>query len=438
MLPEDNAVQVDRFVLPGHLRIGLYVHIDLPWFRHPFTRSSFRISSEEQISALRALEKKRFRYDPQRSAGGAGTAAEALPPEAPAPAPGNGAPGNGESDPAPAAADPRFERMRAYRRAAARTERSFVKAVGIARRLDKNLLTHPRETLEEMGDLVDQMATAFVELPEATLQVMGENCGGEEVYHHSLNVSILCMMLVKGLELSAEQAAMLGAGALLHDIGMAEIPGRVAKKTPDEQTKAERELRALHVEYGARIGRQLGLAPELMSIIEQHHELADGSGYPHGLRLEQIAPLARIVSLVNFYDTLCNPVDFSLATTPHEALSFIFARRKAQFDTRVLQLLIRSLGVYPPGSIVALSNETIAMVVSVNPHKSLRPWVVVYDAAVPKEEAAILNLEMETDLSISKAIRPALLPADVYAYLSPRKRITYFFDAGPPNIGGRK
>jgi hypothetical protein len=175
-----------------------------------------------------------------------------------------------------------------------------------------------------------------------------------------------------------------------------------------------------------------------MSMIVQHHELGDGTGYPHGLRLDQIAPLARVVSLVNFYDNLCNPVDFAHAMTPHEALSFIFARRKDLFDAHVLQLLIRSLGVYPPGSIVELSDETIAMVVSVNPHKPLRPWVVVYDADVPKEEAGMRNLELEDHIAVSKAIRPALLPPPVYAYLSPRKRISYFFDAGPADIGGNE
>ena len=97
--------------------------------------------------------------------------------------------------------------------------------------------------------------------------------------------------------------------------------------------------------------------------------------------------------------------------------------------------MIRSLGVYPPGSIVKLSNDAIAMVVSVNPHTTLRPWVMLYDAAIPKDEAALINLDTETDMSISKAVRPAQLPAPVYAYLSPRKRITYYFDSGPPDSG---
>jgi putative nucleotidyltransferase with HDIG domain len=239
---------------------------------------------------------------------------------------------------------------------------------------------------------------------------------------------VLCLMLAKALGLEPAQARLLGTGALLHDIGLSEIPDRVLKKLPSDYTKPERELRALHVEYGVTLGQRLGLPPAVLAIIGQHHELADGSGYPKGLKQAQMAPLARIVSLVNFYDNLCNPMALAGALTPHEALSFMFAQRRAKFDAQVLQVLVHSLGVYPPGSIVKLSNDALALVVSVNPKKALRPWVLLYDPIVPKEEAIMLDLEMEPALSIRQAIRPALLLPPVLAYLCPRKRVTYFFD----------
>ena len=115
----------------------------------------------------------------------------------------------------------------------------------------------------------------------------------------------------------------------------------------------------------------------------------------------------------------------------------MFAQHKQKFDDEILQLMIRCLGVYPPGTIVKLSNDAFAMVVSVNPQKSLRPWVLLYDAGVPREEAILLNLELETDLNIGKAIRPAMLPSPVYAYLSPSKRIKYFFDSESADAGDR-
>ena len=431
---DDSPDSGSHYASPDQLRIGLHVFVDLPWFLHPFTLNSFKISSAGQIAELRALKLSRFRYDPERSdAIPAETAAAASTPPAAGDAQGDSV----ETDPAMEEKDARARHVREHRRAVAQTEKAFVKAAAIMRKVTRNLLLQPKEVMEEARGLAELMTEVFLERPNVSLHVMGEKCGGEEAYFHSLNVSILSMLLAKGLELTAAQARNLATGALLHDIGLIDIPDRVLKKGPDEYTRAERELHASHVESGVRMGKQLELSPEVLAIIAQHHEMADGTGYPRQLRLEEIAPLARVVSLVNFYENLCNPVVFSQAMTPHEALSFIFARRKDKFDARILQLMIRSLGVYPPGSIVKLSNDEIGMVTSVNPQKTLRPWVMLYDAAVPRQEPVMLDLDEETGVSIVKSLRPVLLPPAVYAYLSPRRRITYFFDSDSPIAGER-
>ncbi|WP_303784737.1 HD-GYP domain-containing protein [Azovibrio restrictus] len=428
-MAKDSEAREFPYVTADQLRVGLYIFIDLPWFHHPFTLNSFKIGSDAQIRELRALGEPRFRYDPRRS----DALPETPPATPPAPAPAQ------EPAPAPVAApasktnaSPHARRLAEYRQRIEQVDKAFLKASGILRNLNRSLLQKPAETLQEMGRLVDQMVLAFLEHPEVTLHVMGEKCGGDEAYVHSLNVSVLSMMLTKGLDFSPEQARILGLGALLHDIGLMEVPDRVLKKKPSEYTKPERDLRALHCDYGLKIGKQLGLGPEVLSIIHQHHEMADGSGYPQGLKLERISQPARVVALVNYYDNLCNPVDLADAMTPHEALSFMFAQRRNKFDAVILQQLIRCLGVYPPGSIVSLSNEAIAMVMSVNPAKPLRPCVMLYDESVPREAAPILDLEENTELNISKAIRPGMLPPRTYAYLSPRRHVTYFFDSNAP------
>lgn len=429
-MAKDTTAHNHPYVPADQLRIGLYIFIDLPWFRHPFTLNSFKISSEAQIRELRGLGEPKFRYDPARS--DALPESSELPPPPPPPPTPVVAPAAIQDPEATAAADPHIRRLAEYRQRVEQVDKAFTKASGILRNLNRNLLQKPAETLQEMGKLVDQMVLAFLEHPEVTLHVMGEKCGGDEAYFHGLNVSVLSMMLTKGLEFSPEQARILGLGALLHDIGLMEVPDRVLKKKPSEYTKPERDLRALHCEYGVKIGKQLGLSPEVLAIIFQHHEMADGSGYPLGLKLDKITQPARVVALVNFYDNLCNPVDLAEAMTPHEALSFMFAQRRSKFDAVILQQMIRCLGVYPPGSIVSLSNEAIAMVMSVNPAKPLRPCVMLYDESVPKEAAPILDLEQETEINISKAIRPSMLPPRTYAYLSPRKHVTYFFDSNAP------
>jgi len=426
--PEDHAERVFRYASPDQLRIGMYVHVDLPWFLHPFTRSHFRIASEEQIAELRALGLRRIRCHSEHVneylRGELPAAAKPAAPAAEVP-PANYA----QADPVITVQEERLLRLREQRQIVTQTEKAFIKAAGIVRTATRNLLLRPEESMEELNGLLDQMASVFLEREDVSLRVMSEKCGGEEAYFHGLNVSVLSMMLARGLNITGEQARSLAAGALLHDIGQIDIPSRVLKKDPREFTRPERELYCSHVENGLRIGKTLGLDAEVLAIIAQHHEMADGSGFPHALRLEHITPLARVVALVNLYDNLCNPVISNQAMTPHEALSFIFVRRRDRFEERVLQFMIRSLGVYPPGSIVKLTNNAIAMVVSVNPQNALRPWVMLYDAGVPRHEAVMLDLEHETELGIAKSLRPSTLPPAVYAYLSPRKRITYFFDS---------
>ncbi|MDB5799159.1 MAG: metal-dependent phosphohydrolase [Rhodocyclales bacterium] len=418
------------FIAPEQLCVGLYVHIDLPWFSHPFSFSSFKIKSPDQISTLRGLGVKQFRIDPARS-DAQPTGAKAAPAATPGPIQQVSAP-----DPVNPLDEARRERSRQLQQRKEKQtqiEKSFLKASSIMRNVNRSLLSSPRECLQEVGALVDQMVHAFLEEPEITLHVMGDKAGGEEVYYHGLNTAVLAMMLAGDLGLATEDTRLLGLGALFHDIGLMDVPDKVLKKNPEEFNHAERELRKLHTDYGVRLAQKVGLPETVQTIIAQHHELADGSGYPKGLKGDAIHPLARIVSLVNHYDNLCNPGDLTRALTPHEALSMMFAQRRAKFEPRALQLMIRSLGVYPPGSIVKLSNDAIALVQSVNPAKPLRPWVLLYDAAVPKEEALSIDLEQEPELNIIKAIRPIQLPAAVYDYLSPRKRVTYYFDADSVN-----
>lgn len=430
----------EHFLDANELRVGVFIILDLPWFKHPFTLNSFKIKNSDQIDELRALKLPRYRYDPDRSdvtliAGEPEPDADenglpsGIAPDAPAMAEPTAA-DTKEDDPALAAKGARMRALADRRSHVANVERAFTKAAGVMKNLNRNLQMRPKETLADMGVLVGQMVSAFLESPDVTLHVMGDKVGGEEVYFHSLNVTILAMMLTREMGMSVAEAHDLGIGAMVHDIGLAEIPDRVLKKSPDEYTQAERNLRAQHVEFGADFAKRIGLSPGAMAVVAQHHEYVDGSGYPRGMRGEAMTPAARVVSMVNFYDNLCNPVDVNKAMTPHEALSFMFAQRRAKFDAQVLQLMIKSLGVYPPGSIVQLTGDALGVVTSVNPRKPLRPWVLIYDPKVPKDEAVMLDLEVETNINIAKAIRPSLLPPRVAAYLNPRQRVTYFFDGG--------
>jgi putative nucleotidyltransferase with HDIG domain len=410
------------------LRIGLYVFLDLSWFQHPFAFSHFKIKSEEQIRTIRGLGLQSVRYNPALSDNAAPPVQDA--PENAPPAP--------EKDASPdyitqalAAKRAMMERIKVQREAAARIENAFVNTAKTVREVEKNLFAQPAETVRQATQLVNQIADSILCAPELAIHVMGDKTGGEELYFHSLNVTMLSMMLARDIKLPQEVVGALGMGALFHDIGRREIPNRILMKM-EPLTQAERHMYEMHCQYGYEMAKRLQFAPAVAAIIRDHHELFDGSGYPQKLKGESIGLLSRIVALANHYDELCNPLNIADALTPHEALSVMFAKLRNKFDPKLLQVLIRCLGVYPPGTILQLSNGVIGMVATVNTTKPMKPMIVIYDANIPKDEAILIDMASETDLNIAKAIRPAQVPGEIYNYLSPRKRVSYYFDANRP------
>lgn len=453
-MPDYPVISTDQ------LRVGLYIHLDLSWFQHPFALGHFKIKSEEQIKTIRGLGLKSVRYDPAQS--------DIAPPVADAPPPPertSGAPAGGGEAVAKAAGQPTekpaekpdqkpdgkpaeqgkpdviaqalaakramVERIRVQREAAARIENAFVDTARTVREFEKNIYSRPAETVKQATALVGKIAESILCAPELAIHVMGDKTGGEELYLHSLNVTTLSMMMARDIQLPQEVVGTLGMGALFHDIGRKEIPNRLLMKA-EPLTQAERHLYEMHCQYGVEIGQRLQFAPPVQAIIREHHELFDGTGYPQKLKGEASGLLSRIVALTNHYDELCNPANIADALTPHEALSSMFAKLRSKFDPKLLQVFIRCLGVYPPGTIVQLSNGVIGMVVTVNTAKPMKPIIVIYDAEIPKSDAILIDLERETDLNIAKAIRPAQVPIEIYNYLSPRKRVSYYFDAGQP------
>jgi hypothetical protein len=146
----------------------------------------------------------------------------------------------------------------------------------------------------------------------------------------------------------------------------------------------------------------------------------------------------KILAVVNRYDNLCNPSHPGRALTPHDALALMFAKHRAQFDPATMAHFIRMMGVYPPGSVVQLNDQRYALVTSVNSMRPLKPQIVIYNPKTPPKEALIIDLESEPELGIQTSLKPQHLPRHVYDYLSPRKRICYFFERAReiPTQGG--
>ncbi|MCX7626947.1 MAG: DUF3391 domain-containing protein [Methylophilaceae bacterium] len=421
--------QQPSYITPEQLCIGLYIHLDLGWMDHPFTFNNFKIKSDEQIREIRALNLEKIRYDPLRSD------CDPLPPQAVSINPSPISEATAPPEPAVAASPPetavqqwRNERLRQLHGAIRDCEKAFAAATDTVRDVTANLVNQPQHSREKAEALVNQMVDSILTESDIALHAINDIRPGKGApYTHPLNVTVLALMLAKSLDMTAEDARQLGMAAVFHDIGKAEVPDRILLKT-DPLTRVEQALLEQHCETGARMALQAGLSKQVASLILQHHEYVDGSGYPKHLRGEQIDFLARLLSLVNTYDNLCNPAHPAAALTPYEALASMFSTQRRKFDSDLLKLLIKSLGVYPPGSIVMLSNNVYGIVLSVNPSHPLRPYVLLHRPEIPREAPMVIDLRDEPALNISQCLRPEKLPREVFDYLSPRKRISYYFN----------
>jgi len=416
------------YVTMEQLRVGLYVHMDLHWTEHPFTFSSFKIKTQDQITSIRDLGLKRIRYEPAKSDGvPLPPAPEATAPEDPAAAP----PAEQPAMP-PAETEAvkekraRIEQLKRIRDEILHVEKQFARASHTVKGIISEVSTRPEKCRRQAETLVDEMVETITSEAGVVMHALNGSVG-EEAYVHPLNVAVLSLMLAKTLELGETEIRHLGMGAVFHDIGKLAIQSEITLKT-EPLTAAEQLLLEKHCDHGVDIARKLNLSIRATEIILQHHECFDGTGYPRRLTGDQMSPLAMIVAIVNAYDNLVNPPNLANALTPHESLSHLFAVKRGKFQEVPLRAFIRCLGVYPPGSIVQLSNEMLGLVLSINPDKPLKPNVLIYDPDVPKNESVIIDMEKENDLNISKSLRPGQLPREVYAYLSPRKRVTYYFD----------
>jgi putative nucleotidyltransferase with HDIG domain len=420
------------------LRVGMFIHLDLKWWAHPFALSSFRLASPEQIATIKRLGIQQVRWSPEKSdLYEHNEAAPApVPPAAEGPHAGVSAEGPHASVPsarggvaaAPSPASRRWgrEQLAAAREAERLCTRQYNEAARSWQAAADLVASQPQAARESAEGLTRALLDKMMVDGELCIRVLTE-VQAERTTTHALNVAVISMLMGRVFGFSEAEMLDVGVGALLHDVGKLELPERV--RLPDPQAApADQALYREHVARGVAQGKRMGLTPGAMLVLAQHHEMADGSGFPQKLNVDRMTAAARIVALVNRYDNLCDPAVPAHALTPHEALSLIFAQTRSKFDASMLNAFIRMMGVYPPGSVVQLTDDRLALVTNVNSTRPLKPRVLLFDASVPAQDALHIDLERHVDLGIRRSLRPQQLQSDALQYLAPRQRVVYFFE----------
>ena len=424
-----KAVTGQELIDVQALCIGMFVHLDGGWMSHPFPLSNFKITSADQLTTIRSLGLKQVRWNPQQS--DAPPVAEPFVDSKPglksnvADAADAGSAAPLESPEAQARAE--HKRKLADQGAAlVLCERQFAEAGRAWKQTTELVSAKPQEARGQAEALSLALVSKMLGEQDLCIRLLTDGAGDKSAMH-ALNVTIISLLMGRSFGLGESDMLDLGVGALLHDVGKLDLPERI-RHHGEHFTPSETKFYEEHVAHGLTHARKMGLTPGATLVLAQHHEHADGSGFPLKLGSDRMTTAARIVSLVNRYDNLCNPNMAAKAVTPHEALALLFAQSKAKFDTAILGAFIKMMGVYPAGSTVQLTDDRYAMVVGVNSSRPLKPRVLVHDAAVPREEALVLDLESAAGLGVRRSIKPMHLPPPALDYLSPRLRVAYFFE----------
>jgi putative nucleotidyltransferase with HDIG domain len=251
--------------------------------------------------------------------------------------------------------------------AAKTVAKSIMEDMRIGRTLDMN---QARNTVDEVVDSLLRNDDALVWLTKLKNQ-------DEYTAEHSLNVCILSAAFARHLGHDEGEIRKIGLAGLLHDIGKAKIPIEILNK-PGALNDQERDQIRQHPALGRNLLMTSASTEHYtIDVAYSHHERVDGTGYPRGLQAHQIPYYAKLVALVDTYDAITSSRVYDTGRASMAALDIIYNSRNKHFDADLTLEFIRCIGVYPPGSIVQLTNGEVGVVVESNKSSKLRPKVVL-------------------------------------------------------------
>ncbi len=199
-----------------------------------------------------------------------------------------------------------------------------------------NLLAESRRQAKELEAAYEELEKTYDQTLKALMSAL--DARDRETEGHSMRVSRLACLLGEKLGLNSDQLKALERGALLHDIGKIGISDVILHK-PGKLTEDEWKIMRMHPDIGARIVERIPFLQESMAVVRYHHERWDGSGYPLGIRGEDIPIHARIFAVVDVFDALTSNRNYRKKSTPQEALQYLREHAGILFDREVVEAL---------------------------------------------------------------------------------------------------
>ena len=363
------------------VQLGMYLQsLEGSWLKHPFWKSKFVLSESADLEALRGSGVPAVWIDTSL---GSDVTSAPLPPSQAAPV----TLPKPVSATAPAA--PRVSMAEEMVRATLVVNRSreVVTAIFSEVRLGRAVDT------EQCLPLVEELTQSVARNPSALISLARLKTKDDYTYMHSVAVCALMVALSRQLGLDAAQTQAAGFAGLLHDIGKMMTPLELLNK-PGALSEAEFDVVRQHPVRGHQALKEGGAVPdEVLDVCLHHHEKMDGTGYPHRLMGPEISLMARMGAVCDVYDAITSTRPYKAAWDPAGSIQRM-AQWAGHFDPAIFQAFVKSVGIYPVGTLVKLQSGRLAVVLEQNGANLVAPWVKVFFSTKSKMPIPTLTLDL--------------------------------------------
>ncbi|RSK28448.1 HD-GYP domain-containing protein [Bacillus sp. HMF5848] len=250
------------------------------------------------------------------------------------------------------------------------------------------------EASKQLLSLVRKLSDEIYEKKELVTLLADVFIHDRYIFTHSLNVTLYSIAIAIHQGYSKKDVEIIALGALMHDVGKMLVPQDILMK-PSKLTEDEFSQIKKHSSFGFDILRKVNTVSLLVAhCAYQHHERINGSGYPRGLKGEEIHPYAKIIAVADVFDAVTSNRVYRNAMLPHEGLEILYSGVGTLYDVSVVEAFRKAIAIYPVGLSVILSDGRSGIVSKQNHHISERPVIRIL-----KENDAHLEVPYEVDLS---------------------------------------
>jgi HD-GYP domain-containing protein (c-di-GMP phosphodiesterase class II) len=287
--------------------------------------------------------------------------------------------------------------------------KDYLAQVSSLDRIFKTIARGGRADIRLADAIAQRLLTVVRNRPGSLVSyILGGEVRRHELAKNAVNTAILSARIALEMRLPNHRIMQTITGALLHDTGMLRLPQELVKKTGALSAEELRRMQT-HTLYSYRIvHEEMNYSAEMGTLVLQHHENWDGSGYPQGMAGEDIHFGARIVSVCDAFEAMVSEKPYRNSMLGYQAMKNLLADNSRRFAPDVLKALITVMGIYPIGSVVLLNNGVMARVVNVRREAPLRPRLAVLmdqsGKVFQQNQGESIDLLFEKSLYIVRAI----------------------------------